>query len=217
MIDWELTMCQTLHKHHPILILLTVLRGRPWLSCFYGWTNRVWRDYFAERHTVRSGQARIWAHISLTPKLLTTSHEIFYLFLYPSFPLFQSPKCCMDWWELSQFEWHGSCSSCYFLLPPLCACDFLNLTPGGSWTVCLGQTVNNSFVFLSQLDKNSPVMCECAWTLACSTLTCASWQIAGPVPEFDSFLVKNNPNLKIRIHLSKIGRWDNVELAMSSF
>lgn len=90
-----------------------------------------------------------------------------------------------------------------FCLPTGRACDFLNLRLGVPCMVCLGQSVNESLAFLSQADKNSPVMHECACTFACSTLTCSSWQTAGPVPEFDSFLLKNNPNLKIRIHSSK--------------
>lgn len=60
-------------------------------------------------------------------------------------------------------------------------------------------------------------MCECACTHVCPTLTCFSSQIAGSVLESDLFLVKNNPDLKIRIHSSKIGRRDNVKFAMSSF
>lgn len=81
---------------------------------------------------------------------------------------------CVTWMggNLDDLGSKGAIPVAIFSLPTLGACNFLHLGPGASHTVCLGQSVKKSFVFLSWLGRSSSVMCECVCTRVCSALTC---------------------------------------------
>lgn len=137
----------------------------------------------------------------------------------PPFPLFfLKPENFRMGENLDDLGDKGSEANCCFLCAH-CVPVISSIWDQGVWFSVSGAECKQCqwVTCLLKLDRNSSVTSECVCIRVCSALTCSSWQIAGPVPEFDSFLVKNNPDLKIRIHSSKIGEWDNVKFAMSSF